>query len=433
MKRILIYSHDTYGLGNIRRMLSVVEFLVDKDPDVSALILSGSPMMQAFRLSDRIDYIKLPCLQRDQDGQYESKFLELTYERLLSLRADLILNTILNFEPDLIIVDKKPLGVQNEIAPALDVLRRRANRAKLVLLLREILDEPEKTKGVWARNGYHDTIQELYDAVLVVGSEAVFDTAKEYEFPMSTQQKMRYCGYIDKPNSPRAPKQIREELGIGDDTLVVVTAGGGKDGYHLMDVALSAFATSVRPPDTHLLLILGPEMDQSERNLLVSAADGNDSVTVFEYTTEMMTYLNAADVVVSMAGYNSVTELLSLGKPAVLVPRTVPVLEQWIRATRLEKLGLFSVIHPDQVTPRVFLAVLKRALKKGSNQTGSDNTIDMNALENIRDSVNTLLKARNRSGWPQLLMTNGGVETGEFTQLGPRLPIGAKQRQRKHW
>lgn len=430
MKKLLVYSHDTYGLGNIRRMLSVVEHLVEKDPEMSALILSGSPMMQAFRLSDRIDYIKLPCLQRDREGQYESKFLELSYERLLSLRADLILNTILNFEPDLIIVDKKPLGVQNEMAPALDVLRRRANRAKLVLLLREILDEPEKTKDVWERNGYHDTIQELYDAVLVVGSENVFDTAKEYGFPMSTRERMRYCGYIDKPNNCRPSTDVRQELNITDETLVVVTAGGGKDGYHLMDVALTAFSTSARPSDTHLLLILGPEMDQSERDLLVNASAEMTSVTVFEYTTEMMTYLNAADVVVSMAGYNSVTELLSLEKPAVLVPRTVPVLEQWIRATRLEKLGLFSVIHPDQITPRVFLAVLRRALKNGSCKPDSRSHFDMNALENIRDSLNTLLKARNRSGWPQLLMTPGGVETGEFSQIGPRLPLDAKQKQR---
>lgn len=428
MKRILIYSHDTYGLGNIRRMLSVVEHLVDRDPEISALILSGSPMVHAFRLSKRIDYIKLPCLERDSNGDYGSKFLELSYKNLLSLRADLILNTILNFEPDLIIVDKKPLGVQNEIAPALDVLRRRANRAKLVLLLREILDDPATTMAVWERNGYHNTIRELYDAVLVVGSKNVFDTAREYGFPMSTQEKIRYCGYIGKPNDSRPSKTVRLELGLQEEeALIVVTAGGGKDGYHLMDVAMSAFATAAKPPKTHMLLILGPEMDQAERDVLLSASAKVESVTVCEYTTEMMTYLNAADVVVSMAGYNSVTELLSLGKPAVLVPRTVPVLEQWIRATRLEKLGLFAVIHPDQVTPRIFLAVLRRALNNRGNQKIRQNDVDMNALENIRDSINSLLAERNSNGWPQLLMNPGVVDTGEFAQIGSRIATGWKQ------
>lgn len=426
MNKLLIYSHDTYGLGNIRRMLSVVEHLVEQDPKMSALILSGSPMMQAFRLSERIDYIKLPCLERDQNGTYGSKFLELSYERLLSLRADLILNTILNFEPDLIIVDKKPLGVQNEIAPALDVLRRRANRAKLVLMLREILDDPATTTAVWERNGYHDTIREFYDAVLVVGSQNVFDTAQEYQFPETTQDKLHYCGYIKKPNNGRPAEQVRNELGIKDQDLVVVTAGGGKDGFRLMGVALSAFAAPTRLPKTHLLLILGPEMDQSERDALVSASADCESVTVYEYTTDMMSYLNAASVVVSMAGYNTVTELLSLQKPAVLVPRTVPVLEQWIRATRLEKLGLFSVIHPDQLTPRNFTALLRRALKKAGRPADRCH-IDMNGLENISLCVARLLRDRNSNGWPKLLLKPGGVETGEFAQVGHQIPAVSKQ------
>ena len=168
MKKILVYSHDTYGLGNIRRMLAVVEHLVKKDPEVCALILSGSPMMQAFRLSPRIDYIKLPCLTRAENGDYESKYLDIDYEKIITMRADLILNTLLNFEPDLLLVDKKPLGVQNEIAPALDVIGRRANRPRVVLVTREILDGPEATKGVWERNDYHGALEEHYDSVLVL-------------------------------------------------------------------------------------------------------------------------------------------------------------------------------------------------------------------------------------------------------------------------
>lgn len=429
MTRILVYSHDTYGLGNIRRMLSVVEHLVERDPQASVLILSGSPMMQAFRLSDRVDYVKLPCLERDRNGEYGSKFLDLSYQRLLGLRADLILNTLLNFEPDIFIVDKKPLGVQNEIAPALDVLRRKANRAKLVLLLREILDEPKATQAVWERNKYHDTIRELYDAVLIVGSEQVFDTANEYKFPMSTREKIHYCGYISKPNNARPVQQVRQELDIDDETLVVVTAGGGKDGYQLMDVALDGFSSSQRPENTHLLLILGPEMDKRERDVLIRKSENVDSVTVRGYTEEMMTYLNAADVVVSMAGYNAVTELLSLNKPAVLVPRTVPALEQWIRATRLEKLGMFSVIHPDQVTAQVFLAALRRALKKHGIRPMDSSEINMNGLENVSNCIESLLSDRKSRGWPQLLKNKGGVETGEFARLGAqKLAVTKRQR-----
>lgn len=417
MKKILVYSHDTYGLGNIRRMLAIVEDLVARNPEVSVLVLSGSPMLQAFRLSPRVDYIKLPCLERDANGEYGSKFLELSYQSLLSLRADLILNTVLNFEPDLILVDKKPLGVQNEMAPALDVLRRRANRAKLVLLLREILDEPQVTISVWERNGYHDTIRELYDRVLVLGSPEVFDTVAEYQFPQSTREKLTYCGYIAKKPCKRLRETVLSELGIDAQRFVVVTPGGGKDGYRMLDTVLSAIAAPNCPPNVHYLLCFGPEMDSDERSLLSQRVEQGSNVTVMDYTADMLSYLNAADLVVSMAGYNTVTELLALSKPAILVPRTAPVQEQWMRATRMEKLNRFSVIHPDQLTVRAFLAVLRRSL----NDLGSDpqpvKKIDMNALGTINDSLMELLGERSRKGWSEILLEQAGVETGEFAEI----------------
>lgn len=419
MKRLLFYSHDTYGLGNIRRMLAVVESLVEKNPDISALILSGSPMLQAFRMSERIDYVKLPCLTRNDHGHYASKFLELPYERLLSLRADLILNTVTNYEPDLILVDKKPLGVQNELAPALDVLRRKANRPKLVLLLREILDDPDSTKTIWGRNGYHDVIRELYDSVLVVGTQNVFDTAAEYEFPESTRERLEYCGYIEKPKVFRPAGEVREELDLTGEALILVTAGGGKDGFNLFDVALRSFSTPSYPKNSHLLLCLGPEMGEEHRCLLKRTVRQTPGVTTIDYTDDMMSYMNAASVVVSMSGYNTVSELLTLEKHAVLVPRTVPVLEQWIRATRLEKLDRFSVIHPDQLTERVLSAVLRRSLGNTSNANLDTPAVSMDGLAHINKHINRLLGDRLRTGWSQVLLDQAVVETGEFAQIGP--------------
>ena len=255
MKRILVYSHDTYGLGNIRRMLALVEHLTTYQDDASALILSGSPMLQAFRLGPRIDYIKLPCLLRGEDGHYAPKFLDIPYEKLLRLRADLILNTLLDLEPDLVLVDKKPLGVQNELAPALQVLRRSSKRPKLALILREILDSPQRTRAVWEKNRYHNAIKELYDKVLVLGPKEVFDTAKEYEFPQSTVEKLHYCGYLGKRQSLRPVSEIRRELGLATQRLIVVTAGGGQDGFNLLNNVCQAF-----PADNeqfHFLMCLG--------------------------------------------------------------------------------------------------------------------------------------------------------------------------------
>ena len=75
MKKLMVYSHDTFGLGNIRRMLSICKHLIDSIPDLSILIVSGSPMVHTFRIPQRLDYIKLPCLRRTDREGYSVKYL----------------------------------------------------------------------------------------------------------------------------------------------------------------------------------------------------------------------------------------------------------------------------------------------------------------------------------------------------------------------
>jgi predicted glycosyltransferase len=76
---IVVYSHDTYGLGNMRRMLAITQELIDENGGVSVLMLSGSPMIHSFRLVSGMDYVKLPSLSRDESGRYGSYSLDCDY------------------------------------------------------------------------------------------------------------------------------------------------------------------------------------------------------------------------------------------------------------------------------------------------------------------------------------------------------------------
>lgn len=400
-RRILIYSHDTYGLGNIRRMLAIAEHLVASDEQTDVLVLSGSPMLHAFRLSPRIDYVKLPCLTRNGQGRYSSRHLNISHDRLLNLRAHLILNTVLDLEPELILVDKKPLGVQNELVPALQVLRCRSRRPKLALVLREILDSPQRTRAVWAKNHYHEAIADLYDRVLVLGSPEIFDTAAEYAFPASTTEKLRYCGYIGKQQPLRPVAQVRADLRVGEGLLVVATAGGGEDGYQMLRKTYEALSNTRE--GINVLLCTGPEMREAERDSLRTHVAGCSHIRVLDFTGDLMSIMNAADLVVAMAGYNTVTELLQLQKPAVLVPRVEPVQEQWIRATRLAHRGGFSIIHPDQLTAPNLRAAILRALR-GPRKKRSACKIDLNALERITQHTAEMLAEDHTGGWERLLL-----------------------------
>mgnify|MGYP006935399088 CR=1 FL=1 len=128
--KILIYSHDTYGLGNIRRMLAIAAYLSEQFDELSILLVSGSPMLHAFRIPPQIDYIKLPSVSRTQTGEYVSPYLDVEFGAIIKLRSNLILSAVLDFQPDLLLVDKKPLGMGGELAPALEMLDRRVDRPR---------------------------------------------------------------------------------------------------------------------------------------------------------------------------------------------------------------------------------------------------------------------------------------------------------------
>jgi predicted glycosyltransferase len=391
MKKILIYSHDTYGLGNIRRMLAIAESIQSEFKDVSVLLLSGSPMIQSFRITSGIDYIKLPCLSRDASESYKAKSLRISKDCISKLRADLILNTVRNFEPDLILVDKKPLGVDNELAPTLEYLQQQTVKPKLALVLRDILDIPEKTIAVWNRNRYHDVIRDFYDCVLVLGSTDVFNIVEEYSFPETTAEKTFFCGYITKPDPQRSPSAVREELGIDGRRLVLATTGGGEDGASVARVVLQTVQQYGNEFADHCLLFLGPEMPESEQNRFCSWASGLTSVTVKNFSSDFNSYLGAADAVVAMGGYNTVAEILSLDMPAVIVPRTYPVSEQQIRAARLERLGLLETLSLNQLFPEQLFWAVTNSLKRHQSSANNRHQLNLAALPQVVGHVRRLL------------------------------------------
>jgi predicted glycosyltransferase len=362
MKRILIYSHDTFGLGNIRRMLEIGRHLVQESPQVSVLVITGSPMLHAFRIPDRIDYVKLPCLSRNVDGRYGARNLPLSLDAVVRLRANLIRSAIADFEPDLILVDKKPFGVEDELSGAFVDLHSGGRRPKLVLLLRDILDSPEATMRVWRKNGYFEAIEAYYDQVLVVGSPEVFDLRREYQFPPFAAAKVKFCGYIARQFGRQSRAEVRHGLGVRDgQPLVLVTPGGGEDGHDLIGACLSGLKNipAQHRPRTHI--VCGPEMADARR-IAIEAAAVLPQVSTQDFSDDMMSLMAGADVVLAMGGYNTVCELLTLGKRAVLVPRVKPGIEQHMRAERMAGLGLVRMLNPVGLTPSALMAGLQSEL-----------------------------------------------------------------------
>ena len=146
-RRILIYSHDTMGLGHLRRCRTIAHSIVERYKQVSVLILSGSPIIGSFDFRARVDFVRIPGVIKLRNGEYTSLNLHLDIEQTLKLRGSIIRHTAEMFDPDLFIVDKEPMGLRGEVLETLEFLKPRGTR--LVLGLRDVLDEPRLLEPEW--------------------------------------------------------------------------------------------------------------------------------------------------------------------------------------------------------------------------------------------------------------------------------------------
>jgi len=386
MKKFLFYSHDSYGLGNIRRMVAIANYLVARHQDIYILLITGSPMLHAFRTHPQIDYVKLPCLFRSKDGRYSAKLRCFQSEPLLSLRNVLIKNVVSAFKPDLFLIDKKPAGLGGELRGAISTLADLIPKPKMVLLLRDILDSPVVTREIWRNNQYFSLIEEHYDEVVVVGEQSVFDLPLEYSFPASVQQKTSFCGYLNRTGGALSRTEMRSKLASSAQKLVLVAAGGGDDGKQVLATYLNGIRTAPWREQVNTVLFYGPEMRETDYTELKALASGLSQVCLSEFSDDFMSYLAAADLVIAMGGYNTVCEILSLNKPAILIPRVTPVAEQLIRAECLSRLEILEYIHPDHLNAGKLMEKVHAQLFAAASLPYK-NEVDLTGMERLENRL----------------------------------------------
>lgn len=379
--RILLYSHDTCGLGNIRRTLLLAESVRDEYGDASVLVVTGSPVIHAFRIPPGVDYVKLPTLDRTDADRYAPRFLG-GAASIMSLRRDILERTILGFDPDLVVVDKRPAGIDGELETALAAMERMPRRPRLVLGLRDILDEPARTRASLRESRAMAVIARYYDEVWIYGEPRVFDAVREYGFPAAVARRTRYCGYLKRPTL-QAPRRA-------GPPRVLVTTGGGEDGAAVLRAYLRDLVALPRAVMIHSVVVCGPDLPNAARSALHAEFGGLPDVELLDFETDMTRRYAEADVVVSMAGYNTVCELLSFGRKAVLVPRTTPVREQLLRARLLAARGYFRMVLPTALEPGVLMNEVRDLL----NAQATPVTVDFDGVSRVRARVRALIEER---------------------------------------
>ncbi|HAA35426.1 MAG TPA: hypothetical protein DCE12_01260 [Gammaproteobacteria bacterium] len=383
-KRILIYSHDSFGLGHLRRCRTIAHALVDQFAGLKVLIVSGSPIIGSFDFKSRVDFVRIPGVVKLRGGDYTSLSDHIDLSQTLQLRASIMEQTADTFSPDLFIVDKEPLGLRGEVTQTLKKLRGKGVRT--VLGLRDILDDPVLLNKEWDHRGTPRNLEAWYDEIWVFGSRSMGNPLAELGVSEAGLQSMIYTGYLRRavPSIARAPVSLPRE------PFLLVTPGGGGDGETLVDWVLNALEQKPRPAKP-VVIVLGPFMPQAVRQQFQLRAEALKGVQTIVFNSNMELVMERAAGVVAMGGYNTFCEILSLDKPALLIPRSMPRMEQTLRAHRASSLGLVSMLDGDGDRSADAMAQALRGLERQSLPSAAGADQILSGLDVICERTHRLL------------------------------------------
>jgi ATP-binding cassette, subfamily B, bacterial len=381
-QRLLFYSHNGVGVGHLQRQLDLASAYHRRHRSSAILLATGSRGASMFEFPDGVDYLKLPALRMvDRYRNWEPRDLPLPIETVIEMRAEMLRETVRNYAPDLLVADFMPAGPYGELLPALDELERQGGGA--IAGFRDIVDEPGFVCELWEETGVYEALRSHYGGVCVYGDRDVLDFS-EYGLGTASGVPIHYCGYLGRPEV-----EARGSREAGP--YMLATSGGGADGSLVLDQFLHA-AELLRPElGGRWLAVSGPLMADADHGRLVRLG-ARFGVEVRRVVPDLRLEIAEADCIVAMAGYNTVCDVLSYRRPAVLVPRPGPSQEQSLRADRLQAWNAAEVVRPSELSSREMTNAIRAVLSRGRpaippvSLNGVRNTLDVldAALEQAR-------------------------------------------------
>jgi predicted glycosyltransferase len=387
--RILLYSHDTYGLGHLRRNTTIAHGLMQRSPQLEVTLLTGSPVADQWPFPEGVSIVRLPPVIKVGPEEYQPVQAR-SMSAVRAERAGIIASTLLRLRPDVFLVDHAPLGMKGELGLALKMAREALPDTRVVLGLRDVLDAPEVVQATWRAQGVYQIMETAYDDIIVYGSRELFDATSEYGIPDALASRVQFTGYLAKDRGLEHSIDGREtwaQARRAGDRRILVMGGGGGDAAPMLLAAIQAWHSLRYLVHGEAVIVVGPLMAPADRTEVERLAGGVACVQVIRSSTTMLSLVAAADLIVSMGGYNSVVEAVAARKPLVICPRTAPRREQLIRAEIMARLGLAQVARLDgegDAAARIADAMVA-ALKAGPPPAHAWRAIDLRGTERVAD------------------------------------------------
>ena len=385
LRRVLLYSHDTYGLGHLRRNLAIAEHLLARNPHLQIVLMTGSSVADRFFAPTRLKIVQLPPVLKVGHEEYQSRDPRWSTDLVRRSRSAIMKDTARRFKPDVFVVDHAPQGMKKELLPVFDVLRATSPATRIVLGLRDVIDVPQLVRENWSETGIYETLEEVYDHIMVYGSAELFDVTALYGLSDAVASKLTYCGYVSRHHYGESSRGVSEDFVLG-------IAGGGGDGAEVLSATLTASAALGR----RCVVMTGPLMSEPDRQELTRQVATHPQASLVEFVADPSEMMRRARVVVTMGGYNSLCELVALQVPTIVIPRVEPRREQAIRAKIFAQLGIVAVELPGDDLASRLRETLARVLEMAPRVTAT--ALDLGGLENLEAALQSEARASRRHG-----------------------------------
>lgn len=352
--KIAYYAQHVLGLGHFHRSLQVCRAFAEAH---ETWMIVGGPELPREETGVRFQQLaplrmnqRFEALEPVESGR---SLAEVQEERRRQLLA-----CIDSLKPDALILELFPFGRKKfrfELEPLLALTRNTTPRCRIYSSLRDILVEKTSGREAFERRAV-ETLNRYFDGVLIHADPRVVTLEQTFELVQEISIPIHYTGYISPRPAPEARSRIRLESGIeAGGRLIVGSIGGGAVGAELLLAAAEAGST-LDPCRYRLQCFTGPYSDPGLLKRLNRFHQ--PQLRAARFTSSFIDWLAAADLSISMAGYNTCLNVISAGVPALMFP-FAQNREQRLRLSRLAAHHPIRLLEPGDLEPRKLARLLE--------------------------------------------------------------------------
>ena len=365
-------------MGHLIRSVEIVKGLI---PDFEICFINGGQVIPEFEFPTEIEVINIPAVKTDSEfNELRPVDDSLTMEEVEEKRKNILLNICDRFQPDILIIELFPFGRRRfsfELIPLME--KAKAMGTKIVSSVRDIVVTKQNQQR--HEEKVCRLINKYFDLLLIHGDPNFVKLNLSFSRINDLNCPVHYTGYVVQP-VPKIPQIIL------DKPTILVSVGGGRFGHDLLEcVARTAPILKDKIPH-HIQVFTGAFSPDEVLIKLQEITKDLDNITCDRYTTNLLDYMQQADLSIGMGGYNTTMNILSTGVKAMMMAfQGNNDKEQETRLKKLDSLERVKMIHPQDLQPEKFARQIINYLE----QTHSKLALDIDGVANTEYCLQQLI------------------------------------------